>query len=312
MTQIKLNTIFAKITNNIFMANTIKEQECELFTKWIEEYENNKVSNIKDEFCSDGLLFRGDFELINGRCWIRKQGEEEELWKNSPCRLLILTKDTTQNGGQYDIRSQDTGLKTDTGEKKLPETTRFYQNLFIWSYLLLNAVSNGEIIKYLGNNINLNSQKPGEITSWDCLPDWENLWKFYSIAPIARVNCKKQIGYNTCENQVLKKHIDLYSVYLKEQIEMYDADIILCCGGSDIIKNFVKENYFEDLTSFNNTNWIYYSEKKHKIVINSYHPSYRRKKPECIYNELSKELGDFLQNHINFKGNYRYKKRAIK
>lgn len=93
------------------MANIIKEQDCELFTKWIEEYENKKVSNIKDEFCYDGLLFRGDFELINGRCWIRKQGEEEELWKNSPCRLLILTKDTTQNGGQDDIRSQDTGLK---------------------------------------------------------------------------------------------------------------------------------------------------------------------------------------------------------
>ena len=49
-------------------------------------------------------------------------------------------------------------------------------------------------------------------------------------------------------------------------------NILLCCGASGAIKDFVAENYLTDLMKLNN--WIYYSPQTRKMVIDSWHPTY--------------------------------------
>ena len=71
---------------------------------------------------------------------------------------------------------------------------------------------------------------------------------FYDHAPIARVNCKKQPG------------------------------------GSDLIKDFVRETLLPDLRRIND--WIYRSPSTRQTLINSYHPSYRGMTHRDLYTSL--------------------------
>ena len=169
---------------------TYKEREEELFARWMEACRVKDGINPEEDFAYDGILFRGELELLNG-CWIRHSGNETELLDNATCRLLILTKDTTRNGGQEDIR-EEAALKNNIGDRKEP-AAGMYRNLTLWSYALLNAVQGGEIVAY------------------DQTPCWDELREHYASAPIARVNCKKEIGESSIRDEVLKAHIERYA-----------------------------------------------------------------------------------------------------
>ena len=260
---------------------TYKEREEELFARWMEACRVKDGINPEEDFAYDGILFRGELELLNG-CWIRHSGNETELWDNAPCRLLILTKDTTRNGGQEDIR-EEAALKNNIGDRK-EAAAGMYRNLTLWSYALLNAVQGGEIVEY------------------NQTPSWDELREHYTSAPIARVNCKKEIGESSIRDEVLKAHIERYADLLQEQIAMYDADIILCCGGGGIIKDFVKNTYLPDLEKFSDAGWVYFSPSTQKIVIDSYHPSYPKshKDIELYYEQMMADLKAFLRIHPEY------------
>ena len=102
------------------------------------------------------------------------------------------------------------------------------------------------------------------------------------MTSIARLNCW------------LQSHLETYGDLLLKQIELYDADIILCCGGSNLIKDFVKEMYLPDLEAVTDTDWTYYSKSANKLVINSYHPSYPGCSPEKMYESMMRDVEKFL------------------
>ena len=250
-----------------------KDREEALFARWMQAYKEIDGINPEEDFAFDGLLYRGEFKLVDG-CWERQTGNESELWDNAPYRLLVLTKDTTRNGGLDDMRIE-TGRANHTGGNVVSAGNNFYRNLALWSYALLNAMQGGKIERY--NNT----------------PDWDRLREYYESLPIARINCKKQIGESSIADSLLKSHIEKYAVFLKEQIAMYDANIILCCGGRGIIKEFVNSHYLPDLVKFSTAGWIYYSPSTSKVVIDSYHPS-ALKSMESMYDEMMADLSEFL------------------
>jgi len=258
---------------------TYREREEELFARWMQRCAEIDNINPDEDFAYDGLLFRGDYKQVDG-CWERSPGNETELWDNASCRLLILTKDTTRNGGLEDMRIE-TVRKNHTGNEIITAASSFYRNLTLWSYALSNAVTGGVV------------------TSYDDAPDWDELCEHYVNAPIARVNCKKQIGNSTVSDQVLKSHIERYSDYLLEQVTMYDADIILCCGSqsdNNVIRNFIEEYYLPDLERFSESGWVYFSKKTSKIVIDTFHPSCRKSSRE-MYDRMMEDLTDFLSSN---------------
>lgn len=249
------------------------EREDELFARWMQRCKELDGINPVEDFAYDGLLFRGEYVHSNG-CWERQPGNETELWNNAPCRILILTKDVTRNGGLEDVRIE-TARKNHTGNEILTTDAIFYSNLMLWSYALLNAA------------------RGGKITTYETTPSWDQLREHYCSAPIARVNCKKEIGQSSIANSLLKAHINRYADLLCEQIAMYDADIILCCGGSGIIKDFVKQHYLPDLVRHSDDGWVYYSPSTAKIVIDSYHPSWPKfNKEEQIAEKYAQMMAD--------------------
>ena len=261
---------------------TYKEREENLFKRWMNACKMQDGINPNEDFAYDGILFRGEYTLING-CWERQPGNETELWDNARCRLLILTKDTYYECGLDDIRIE-TARKNHVGNNVETASATFYRNLTLWSYALINAVQGGKILEY------------------NDTPNWDALREIYTSAPIARVNCKKQIGESSISDSELSSHIERYANYLKEQIEMYNADIILCCGGRSTIKNFVKKYYLQDLEMFSSNAWVYYSPSTRKIVIDSYHPSYPKSDTtmQMYYNEMMSDLKSFLTKHPEY------------
>lgn len=247
------------------MSTNIHSQEEAIQEKW---QKMAHCHNDDESLCMDGLLFRGEPYFKDG-CWHRDRGDEEKVWATAPRRLLILTKDLNDEEG-WDIRQETGRLNTVVFnyERAIP----FYKNLRMWSYLLLKGTKDG-------------------------CPEFDEARKmnvtgpFYEIAPIARVNCKKQVGGGSVSDSTLLRYLDTYSQLLKEQIAVYqDANILLCCGCSNdrnLILDFVKSQYLPDIVPIPDTgDWMHFSPSTGKLVINSFHPSARIGYEET-YNNLS-------------------------
>lgn len=263
--------------------DTYKERENALFARWKAACVAQEGDDASDNFVSDGLLFRGAIEQVCG-CWEQRSGHETELWDNSPCRLLILTKDATRASNMDDIRIE-TARKNHTGTMAVASRSSFHRNLTLWSYALLNALQGREVVSY------------------DHIPHWEALQEHYATAPIARVNCKKLLGESSIDDAALKFYIKRYACFLEEQIALYDANIILCCGGNGIIKDFVKAHYLPDLVQFSSDAWVYYSPSTRKVVIDSYHPSYARSLTQTalFYEQMMADVKAFLLKYPTYR-----------
>ena len=230
----------------------------------------------------DGLLFRGEFKYEHD-CWTRYPGEEDLIWDNASNPMIILTKDTPLESELYDIRIESGMINFKGPDIEPTVRNAFYDNLHLWTFGILEALNNGNLYLY------------------DDTPSWEELREYYERAPLVRMNCRKQMGDKTISNSKLSRSLKNYKEQIKEQIQLYDGRVILCCGGSSIIKNFVKEVYLPDLfpvVSSSNDPWLYYSKQMHKLVINSYHPSYARARSPKVFDSLMNEMKIFVDQKL--------------
>ena len=233
--------------------NNIHINEEQIQAQWLAIAQ---ARNDANDLCVDGLLFRGNIYYKDG-CWHRQRGNEETLWANTERRLLILTKDLNDDEA-WDIREETGRLNTVafSYERAIP----FYKNLRMWTYLLLKG-------------------EAGNVPPYDEARRMDVVGPFYENAPIARVNVKKQVGGSSISDATLMTYLETYAAPLRQQIALYDATIIMCCGCSNdrnLILDFVRSQYLPDLQPVSGTgDWIYYSPSTGKIVINSYHPSAR-------------------------------------
>lgn len=249
----------------------IHQQEEALQAEWLREAER---FGDADELCADGLLFRGEISNRDGY-WHRERGDEEGTWNAAPRRLLILTKDLNDDEA-WDIR-QETGRKN-TIAFNYEQTLPFYKNLRMWSYLLLTATTD-------------------YVPSFREARDMKVTGPFYEQAPIARINCKKQVGNGSLADSALLKYMHDYAPLLSRQIALYDANLLLCCGcsaGTNRILDFVRAQYLPDLQYLPECeDWIYHSPSTGKIAINCYHPS-ARISYEDTYERLAYAYQKFL------------------
>ena len=237
----------------------LKQLEQQILDEWRRFAESKHDA---EEFSEDGLLWRELIYYADGS-WHRREGNEEELWLNAKRRLLILTKDLNDTEA-WNIR-QETG-RQNTAVFSYQYGAPFIKNLRMWTYGLLHTTSE-------------------EVPDFKTVRNMELSGPFFETAPIAHVNCKKQCGGSSITNRLLSLYLNDYADFLKKQIALYDANIILCCGcvnGKNLILDFVRSQYLTDLQVVPDTgDWIYYSPATEKWVINSYHPSARIGYEEC-------------------------------
>ena len=121
---------------------------------------------------------------------------------------------------------------------------------------------------------------------------------FYENAPIARINCKKQPDIKAASNMVMQKYLRDYADLLKEQIELYDADIILCVGGQGVMVRFLAEHVYTDLEQYNDHIW--FSPSAGVVAVKQYHPNYNVYSRQEMYTALIKDYQSFLKAHPDF------------
>lgn len=246
--------------------------EEKLFERWAQRA---KELHDSEDITKDGLLYRGDL-WFDGYCQVHKKANEEQMWSDASIRLLVLTKELYDEDG-WDIRSE-------SGRVPSPRLTcrtayRFFPNLELWVYGLMN-IPDRKAIPF--------SRADNEV----------RLQGFYENAPIARVNCKKQPDLHAASNTVLQKYIDNYADLLKEQIAMYDADIILCTGGQGLLVKFLKEHLYSDLEQYNEH--CFFSPSTGVVAVKQYHPCYTVYSRKEMYTAMIKDYQDFLKNHPGF------------
>ena len=230
----------------------------------------------------DGLHYLGDFYYTNG-CWGRDCGDEEEKWYqycNRKRGLVVLTKELNDEKA-WDIREEHArknGIEEPMPSMQYP----FYRNLRRWIYGLLNMNSDGLIPEYPPTNI-----------AQEC----------FETKPWVRVNLKKVPGGSSIDNGLLDQYVDKFRSPLLKQLVIYkDASIYLDCTRRRGI--VLLSELYPDLKPFGegNDKWIYFSEKHHFIIVNSYHPSYRHFSggEEAYYNRMRKAICSFFQGYPDF------------
>ena len=97
---------------------------------------------------------------------------------------------------------------------------------------------------------------------------------------------------------VLQKYLRDYADLLKEQVALYDADIILCVGGQGVMVRFLSEYVYTDLEQYNDHIW--FSPKSGVVVVKQYHPNYNVYSRQEMYTALMKDYQAFLKAYPAF------------
>jgi len=245
-----------------------------------EEFLKQNESIIK---VKDGILFRGKINHGKGDYSTnRGKGDVAKNWEIAPRRYLYITKELTENQkGWDDIRNEDGFNKNG-----YDITGRFYRNYMYHLYGMESAIENNKFVTW--ENLSHDKLK-------DCVKHF-----FQYEAALARINCGKDFGPISTNYKRLKELIEVNGDLLKQQINLLDADIIVCCGSDDLILNLVYDTYSE-------ANWkyyrggIHYSEEIKKIIVHSYHMSYYGIGHKDFYEDTVKPFAEFIKKHHGFR-----------
>lgn len=233
------------------------------------------------EVSADGLHYLGEFHYENGY-WGRLPGNEEVEWEchcNKKRGLVILTKDLNDNIA-WDIREEH-GRKNGIENPTASLQYAFYRNLRRWIYGLLNMDNDGLMPEYPSTNM-----------AQEC----------FETKPWVRMNLKKVPGDSSITNQTLTRYIEDFRHFLLGQLMIYKgASIYLDCTrryGIELMREL-----YPDIKAFGDGDdeWIYFSEKQHFIIVNSYHPSCPLTGgEEAYYNRMRNAVHIFFQEYPNF------------
>lgn len=109
--------------------------------------------------------------------------------------------------------------------------------------------------------------------NWSYLEENNEKRRKYYLKKIGVINLKKTPGHHTSEYKKISKAASENRNLIKKQVDMYNPDIIICCGTAD---DFVK-NYLESKL----VNWkmtkrgIQYIKCNNKIIVSFAHPEAR-------------------------------------
>ncbi len=271
--------------------------------KFVEEKKDDeeyKGYSIERYFARDGIMNKGEFyidDYYDGairRCQ-HESAIENTMWNECPLRVLFLTKDENTDGNEaWDVR-RETFYAKKYGlppKNKTMSGSFFYQNEACILYGLLNTKPH-KMIKY--NDFS-----------------WEQALRFPDENIFARINCKKEVGYSTISDRVLKESIDKYFDNLKEQILKIDADIFVCCGhqkDDNLILNTVYEIYKDEFEYVNCVDGkgtgMHYNSKHNKLAIDAYHLAYFKGGLKARYNETVGMYEEFLKMYPDFIKSHR-------
>ena len=98
--------------------------------------------------------------------------------------------------------------------------------------------------------------------------------QIWDKAAVAKINVKKQPGVSVSDTNEILAHMDTYKEFLKQQLQLLDANIIVCCDNRSGILSTVKELAYPDAIQL--TDEVWYDKSSNAMLIESYHTNPRR------------------------------------
>lgn len=176
---------------------------------------------------------------------------DEEEWNNQSCKILYVLKEANWENADADLCEFLMSERSSSYWKT-------WNNIARWTKAILEG-----------------GEYPRHVSKAD---------KTYWLRKIAAMNLKKVGGDAVAENDTIYSYAQQDKKYLKRQIELYEPDIIICCGrgngkNADILHDVVFEKdevseWKEPILQYN-----YFlatvNEKKNIPVVSYYHPQMR-------------------------------------
>ena len=235
---------------------TLREKENQLLEEWWNAHGNNPL------FCYDGLHLVGKASKDSG-AWEMDEsdypGKNEQVWNNSKVRCLFLTKDFNLNGDDEGV-----DIRKETGYDN--STDGLYHHFYSRHLMLLYGLCHIDL-------------KTGEYPPFEEASNQDVYWDYFMEAPVVRINVKKIAGGPKCSKSLLREYIKKDKDRLKNQIDLYNANVIVVCNGAETdnpILELVKEMH-PDLRNIvlegKGDPWVMYSAKDRVAVIWEWHMS---------------------------------------
>lgn len=199
---------------------------------------------------------------------------DENEWNNQTYKILFVLKEANWKNGNVDLCKYLLSEKS-SGYWKT------WNNVARWTKALLEQ---GEYPRYVSKSD-----------------------KSFWLRKIAAINLKKVGGDAVAENQTIREYAETDKIYIKKQIEMYQPDIIICCGrgngkNADILHDIIFDNsqvseWQEPITE-EKYNYFTVKIKENRLtpVVSFYHPQIRggHDKFQKLYEEMI-EIGKVLK-----------------
>lgn len=226
------------------------------------------------------MLKEKEFELFSR--WRKERGYEyfisdgildEIEWNKQDYKILFVLKEANWKNGNADLCEF-------LLSEKSASYWRTWNNVARWTKALLEQ---GEYPRYVSKSD-----------------------KSYWLRKVAVINLKKIGGNAVAKKEVIREYAERDRVYLKEQIELYSPDIIICCGrgtgkNADILHDIVFDlsqvsEWKEPITKQEYNYFVANIDNKQVPVVSFYHPQMRGDHDEFMkrYEEMI-EIGKILK-----------------
>lgn len=128
---------------------------------------------------------------------------------------------------------------------------------------------------------------------FDTVEDLDKYDRKKYLAPISVINLKKTPGKTTSNDSAIDKFAKDDREFIKNQVEIYRPDLIICGGTGDI--------FIKNILNLDTSSWTYVSDYlsyliyNDTIIVKTYHSACRKSKKDLFENIVS-PIRDILNN----------------
>ena len=127
----------------------------------------------------------------------------------------------------------------------------------------------------------------------DMVEDLDKYDRKKYLAPISVINLKKTPGKAKSNNSEIDKFAKEDREYIKNQVEIYNPDLIICGGTGDM--------FIKNILDLDSESWTYVSKYlryliyNDKLIVDTYHPACRKRKKD-LFENIVLPIRDILNN----------------
>lgn len=172
-------------------------------------FKNWEAAMIQKESQVNGEIYFTRDGIMDNSC-VGKE-KSAELWFNSDFRPLVLLKDQYQHSSSKSSEDITEWFKLNPSIATLSQ--KFFRNIanILWGLKNIDANGNDWWLPEIDMHI-------------------DELKDFFRTQPMAFVECKKQPGGSSVSSREIRHHLNTYSEFLKEEIDLLSPNYIICCG----------------------------------------------------------------------------------